>query len=297
MTHSSIDVRTRLHDFAQTFDPRFEELLQNAADVPDRLAQAVRYSALGSGKRLRPYLVVRCCALVGGDTETAMPIAAAIECLHAFSLIHDDLPAMDDDDLRRGRPSCHKQFDEATAVLAGDALVLLAFELVARHAPDPTSVGRLVLELAEGVGWRGMIGGQMADIVGQTQSPDLAITDYIQVRKTARLFAASCRIGAIVGGGDDDAIDRVGAFGQTVGMAFQIADDLLDLTASSQQIGKRTGKDVDANKQTVPRCVGVDEGRKRATAAARVAVEQLEPFGDRAADLRDLALFMIGRDY
>ena len=297
MTNASIEVRARLHDFAQTFDQRFEELLRTDADVPDRLAEAVRYASLGSGKRLRPYLVVRCCELVGGDPDAALPVAAAIECVHAFSLVHDDLPAMDDDDLRRGRPSCHKQFDEATAILAGDALVVLAFELVARHAPDPASVGRLVLELAEGVGWRGMIGGQMADIVGQTQAPDLAIADYIQMRKTARLFAASCRIGAIVGGGDDREIERVGAFGQTVGVAFQIADDLLDLTASAQRIGKRTGKDVDANKQTVPRCVGIEAGRERATTTARAAVEHLASFGERAADLCELASFMIVRDY
>ena len=169
----------RLKEFARQFDQRFERFLQPDDEVPSELVEAICYSALGPGKRIRPYLVIRCCELAIGRSEDAWPAAAAVECVHAFSLIHDDLPAMDDDDVRRGRPTCHKKFGEATAILAGDALVVLSFELLARHVEDPALSIRLVQELARGTGWVGMIGGQTADLHGQSRPPTFELAQYI----------------------------------------------------------------------------------------------------------------------
>lgn len=294
---TAMDISERLARFAVTFDERFAALLTPADPVPDTLGEAVRYAALGPGKRVRPYLVIRACELVGGEVSAAWPVAAAVECIHAFSLVHDDLPAMDDDDLRRGRPACHKQFDEATAILAGDALVMLAFELAVRPAGRSRNAGRLVTELAKGAGWSGMIGGQVADIQGQSKPPSLALVKSIHERKTARLFETACRLGAITGGGDDDAVDAVGDYGRLLGCAFQIADDLLDLTASEDKLGKRVGKDAKATKQTYPQCVGYNESRVAAQGAIEGAVLQLERFRDAAEDLRELAAFVVHRDF
>lgn len=294
---AAMDITEHLARFAVTFDERFAELLTPADDVPDALVEAVRYAALGPGKRVRPYLVIRACELVGGEVSAAWPGAAAIECVHAFSLVHDDLPAMDDDDIRRGRPTCHKQFDEATAILAGDALVMLGFELLARWAGTPRDTGRLVTELAKGAGWLGMIGGQVDDIQGQLKPASLALVKSIHERKTARLFETACRLGAIAGGGGDDAIDALGGYGRQLGCAFQIADDLLDLTASEDKLGKRVGKDDKATKQTYPRCAGYDESRVAAQEAVDGAVLHLEGFRDAAQDLRELAAFVVHRDF
>ena len=292
----------RLRAFAARFDTHFERLLTPAQPAPQRIRDAVRYAALAPGKRLRPYLVVRCCELVGGREDDAWPVASAIECVHAFSLVHDDLPAMDDDDLRRGKPTCHIQFDEATAILAGDALVTLAFELLTRTnepavaARPVIPVCRLVRELAEGTGWAGMIGGQMDDISGQSQPPDLDRTISIHRRKTARLFETACRLGALVGGGDDARVDALGSYGQSLGRAFQIADDLLDVTANAEALGKTTGKDALACKQTFPRIVGIEGSRTAARELVDAAVAAVSGFGPEADDLRTLARWAIDRN-
>ncbi|MGB2987044.1 MAG: polyprenyl synthetase family protein [Phycisphaerae bacterium] len=285
-----------LGTFAAEFDRRFEEYLVPDGDAPAELVEAIRYSALAPGKRIRPYLVTRSCELVGGSRNDVWPVAAAVECVHAFSLIHDDLPAMDDDDLRRGRPTCHKQFGEATAILAGDALVVLAFELLARHVADEPPAGRMVLELATGVGWVGMIGGQTADIHGEGKPPVLQLVHYIHERKTARLFEISCRLGAMAGGGNPDAVTSLGHFGQLLGRAFQIADDLLDVTSTAEALGKEVGKDAKAGKQTFPRCVGSRESRAAAQDAIKAAIAALERFGPAADDLRTLAEYVIDRN-
>jgi geranylgeranyl diphosphate synthase type II len=285
-----------LRTFAAEFDGRFDAYLK-VADVPAQLREAVRYSALAPGKRIRPYLVVRCCELVGGRRDDAWPAAAAIECVHAFSLVHDDLPAMDDDDLRRGRPTTHKQFNEALAILAGDALLALAFELLVRHTPDRTRVGEMVLELARRTGWTGMIGGQAADVLGQGTPPSEDLVKYIHGRKTASLFEAACRLGAMAGEGRADAVAALGRFGRHLGQAFQIADDLLDVTATSAELGKRAGKDVSAGKQTYPRCVGVEASRAMAAEEVQAAVAELSPFGPSANDLRALAEYAVSRNY
>ena len=287
----------RLKTFAAEFDQWFKEYLTPRGDVPPELLEAVHYSALAPGKRIRPYLVGRCCELAGGRTSDAFPAAAAIECVHAFSLIHDDLPAMDDDDLRRGRPTSHKRFGEAIAILAGDALVVLAFELLARHIPDKRLAAEMVLALADGAGWSGMIGGQTADVAGQSRPPALELTTYIHERKTARLFETACRLGATMGHAGPDMVEALGGFGRMLGRAFQIADDLLDVTSSTEAIDKGVGKHAEAGKQTFPRCIGIEESRRAANDAATAAIAHLEAFGPAADDLRTLARYVVDRDY
>jgi len=289
-------IQNTLRAFAAEFDGRLDALLACGGPRPADLAEAVRYSVLASGKRVRPYLLVRCCELVGGTRERAWPAAAAIECVHAFSLVHDDLPAMDDDDLRRGRATTHKKFGEALAILAGDALLALSFELVARMA-DARVVQALVSELAGATGWSGMIGGQAQDLAGENQPPSLERTRAIHRLKTGRLFAAACRMGAICGGGTVDQLEGFLRFGGRLGEAFQIADDLLDLTAGAERLGKTAGKDAAARKQTYPACVGAAASRAAADAAVTSAVAELAPFGPAADDLRELAAYVVVRDY
>ena len=286
-----------LRRFAPAFDARFDKMLSTSDGVPAELLAAVRYSALAPGKRLRPYLVVRSCELVGGKSDQVWPVAAAVECVHAFSLIHDDLPAMDDDDLRRGQPTCHKKFGEATAILAGDALILLAFELLTDYTGDAITVADLVRELAQGAGWSGMIGGQMSDLLGQSQPPDRAVVERIHAMKTARLFESACRLGAIVGNASEEQLAALGRFGQMMGLAFQVADDLLDVTSSEAALGKGVRKDADLGKQSYPRCVGLEESTTISQQNVALAVEALAGFGRDADDLRGLAAYTIDRKY
>lgn len=286
-----------LRPFATVFDEHLAAYLTPRGDVPPELLEAIRYSALAPGKRLRPYLVTRCCELVGGAVADVWPVAAAVECIHAFSLIHDDLPAMDDDDLRRGQPACHKKFGEAVAILAGDALVVLAFEILAQEVEDQALAGQLVLELATATGWSGMIGGQTADVLGQSKAPSVELAGYIHQRKTARLFETACRLGAIAGHAPTDTVAALGRFGQMMGRAFQIADDLLDVTATGETLGKRSGKDAKAGKQTFPRCVGTKQSRAAAHDAVEAAVAALRAFGPEADDLRALARYVVDRHY
>ena len=255
----------------------------------------MRYSALAPGKRLRPYLVLASNRLIGAGEQEAWVAAAAVECVHAFSLIHDDLPAMDDDDLRRGRPACHKRFDEATAILAGDALLALAFELLAREIRDPSLAARMSLALARATGSCGMIGGQMSDLEGERQPPSFDLTRAIHERKTVALFRAACELGGLAGRASDPDLATLCRFGQMVGRAFQIADDLLDVSPAATEVGKRTGKDAAAGKQTYPQCVGQEQARASADAAVEEAVAALEGFGPHADDLRALARFIVAR--
>ena len=294
---SQMDILDRLNSFAADFDRHMDRYLSVQSDIPAELSGAIRYAALAPGKRIRPFLVGNCCILVGGSRDAAWPVAAAVECIHAFSLVHDDLPAMDNDDLRRGQPTCHKQFGEAMAILAGDALVVLAFELLARHVGKKALIGPLVVELSRGTGMAGMIGGQMADILGESQKPSLERTACIHDRKTGSLIAAACRMGALTGGASQNDVDRLGAYGLALGKAFQIADDLLDLSATADVMGKETGKDAGAKKQTYPACVGTERSLAAAGAAAKQAITALDTFDENAADLRSLAEFVVSRSY
>lgn len=289
------DIENTLKSFAAEFDAQFARLLVPRGPVPPSLWEAVRYAALAPGKRVRPFLVVRCCELAGGSRGDAWVAAAALECMHAFSLIHDDLPALDDDDLRRGQPTCHRQFGEAMAILAGDALAVLPFELIARHVTDATVAAALVRELAMGAGWEGMIGGQSADVLEEGKAPSLETVRFIHERKTAALFAAACRMGAWCGGASPAALESIGSFGHRLGLAFQIVDDLLDVSSSTATLGKKTGKDAASGKQTYPRCVGLKESRAAASAAQQSAMGELEAFGPAADDLRALADYVVRR--
>ncbi len=277
-------------------EPDDEAIERSADDRADRcpsnrLLEAMRYSLLAPGQRLRPYLVCRCCALAGGSAEAAIGVAAAVECVHAFSLIHDDLPAMDDDRLRRGQPTAHIRFDEATAILAGDALLARAFELLADRVPDGRLAARMTGELARAVGAAGMIGGQAADIEGEGRPPDRALTAVIHRYKTARLFESACRLGALLADTDPGLVETLAAFGRHLGCAFQIADDLLDVSADAGTLGKNVGQDAVAGKQTFLRCVGTTESRRLASAAVEQALAMLDDFGPEADDLRDLARY------
>lgn len=271
-------------------DAALENYLRPASDVPERLREAILYSIRAGGKRLRPALVVMVCQACGGTTEQALPAASAVEMIHTFSLIHDDLPAMDDDDLRRGRPTNHKIFGEGMAVLAGDALVTYAFETIARQVEDAKKVRRLVVELAGGAGATGMIGGQVVDILHENRSGDLETVKYIHTHKTARLFATACRMGAISANAGDDLVEAVGTFGLKLGQAFQIVDDLLDVLSSPQTLGKNTQKDRHAGKLTYPALIGTDASQQQASELmdqARTALQPLGSAGDALLQLTD----------
>jgi len=286
-----------LEAWAEQFRAAAESLLASADGVPAPLAESVRYTMLAPCKRIRPYLVVRCCQLCGGAEADAMPAALAVECVHTSSLIHDDLPAMDDDDLRRGQPSNHKVFGEAIAILAGDALLTMAFEVLATRIADPAVATAATAVLARAIGWQGMMGGQAADLLGESQPPDRKLVETIHHRKTAALFEASARLGAITARAGEDLQDALGAFGRWFGLTFQIADDLLDVTGTTERTGKGVGKDVQAGKQTYPRIVGIASSRRAGERAVQAALEQLERFGPEADDLRGLARFVLERTY
>jgi geranylgeranyl diphosphate synthase type II len=281
------------------------------AACPAQLAMAMRYSVLGGGKRLRPVMCLMAAEACGGDPDTALPAACALEMVHTYSLIHDDLPAMDDDDLRRGRSSCHRKFDEATAILAGDGLLTLAFEVLAREL-EPAAALRCVAILAEAAGPYGMVAGQMADLQAegrtapQTSGPHgratfettatLAALEAIHRRKTGALLRAPLRMGAVIAGAAEHCVEALDRYGKAVGLAFQIVDDLLDVQGDASKMGKRVGKDSEQGKWTFPRFLGVDGSRRRARQLAEDAVAELEPFGPRGAYLRDLALALLERD-
>ena len=285
-----------LKTWAQTFESTLAAMLKADHDVPDVLAEAMRYSVQSGGKRVRAYLVTRMCELCGGTADRAAPAAVAIECVHAFSLVHDDLPAMDNDDFRRGRPTCHKAFGEAMAILAGDGLLALAFEILTMRIADPKVAAEAVTELARGAGWAGMIGGQVLDIEGENQPAEIDVVKKIHRLKTARLFESAARLGAIVAQADEGHKAAAATFGGELGRAFQIADDLLDVCGDAQQLGKAVAKDAGAGKQTYPTAIGIEAARKAANEAVHRAVAALSGFGPGADDLRDLARFVVERD-
>lgn len=281
----------------QDFDAELAAYLQSLPCVDEahsRLMEAVTYSLTQGGKRLRPILVSEACQACGGATVASRQAALAVECIHTFSLIHDDLPAMDDDDLRRGKPTNHKVFGEAMAILAGDWLVAHAFELLADPALSAEIVPRLVRAL--GCGSRAMVAGQAADIAGESQETNADLVEHIHLHKTASLIEACCRLGAASAGASAADEDRLGQFGRHLGLAFQIVDDILDCTASTEQLGKRAGKDAAVNKQTYPAAYGLEASRRRADDEITKALNALEPFGERARNLRGLAHFVIARD-
>lgn len=229
-----------------------------------RLHDAMRYAVFAGGKRLRPAIARAACRAVGGTDEQVLPVACALEMLHTYSLIHDDLPAIDDDDLRRGKPTCHRKFDEATAILAGDALQTHAFLILAEKTPRREAVPTLVLDLARAAGTDGMVGGEIADIEAEGQTPDLAVVESIHARKTGALLRASAVMGGGAGGGSAAQLRALSAYGQALGVAFQIVDDILDETETAEVLGKSPGKDRKDRKMTYPAAAGIEASRHRA---------------------------------
>jgi len=260
------------------------------------LKEALRYTLGTPGKRLRSVLVLWCCELASGQINRNAEIAAAaIEMVHTYSLVHDDLPAMDDDDLRRGVPTCHKAFDEATAILTGDALLTLAFEILAKEIDEPTIAVKLIGQLAQDAGPGGMIGGQMADLRAENGQRNKELLEYIHTNKTAKMFRCATVMGAICGGAPKQQIDQLSEYGLKIGLGFQIADDILDVSASSEQLGKTAGKDAKAAKCTYPAVVGIEKARELEKKLADEAVAILRPLGKKAYTLRQLAMALLER--
>ncbi|MEN0040762.1 MAG: polyprenyl synthetase family protein [Pseudomonadota bacterium] len=264
---------------------------------PERLVAAMRHGVLNGGKRVRPFLVVEAARLFSVSLKDVLPTACALECLHSFSLVHDDLPAMDDDDLRRGQPTVHKAFDEATAILAGDALSTLAFDILASRSSDDAAVRcELTTMLARASGWGGMIGGQVLDIEAEEASPSDADIRKLQAMKTGALICFACEAGAVLGKADDTARASLKSYGETVGLAFQLADDILDVTADTATLGKTAGKDIDADKGTLVALHGVDAVRAMLREAVAQAHEALSGLGPEADSLRAMATFIAERE-
>jgi farnesyl diphosphate synthase len=287
----------RLAAAGEAVEKRLAELLANGRPEAGRLGEAMRYGALGGGKRFRPFLVMETAALFGVPHGASVHAAAAVECIHCYSLIHDDLPAMDDDDLRRGRPTVHKAFDEATAILAGDGLLTLAFEILAMpgtHA-DPAVRAELVLGLARASGWEGMAGGQQLDLEAEAVQQDTAGVERIQALKTGALIRFAAEAGAILAQAGERERRAVITYADRLGLAFQVSDDLLDVAGDAATVGKATGKDAAAGKATFVSLLGIDAARDKLVRLEAEAIAALEPFGERAAALQDAARFMSRR--
>jgi farnesyl diphosphate synthase len=292
------DFEERLAAVATTVGDFLDEILtsnQLVAGTPQRLLGAMRHGVLNGGKRLRPFLVVETAKLFSGDAKAALQVGAAIECVHSYSLVHDDLPAMDDDDLRRGKPTVHKAYDEATAILAGDALLTLSFGLVANLEALPAPArAQLVTLLAKRAGAPGMVGGQMLDILAGDGRSEIEIT-RMQAMKTGALISCSCEAGVIVAGASDEERMRLRRYGDLVGLAFQLADDLLDEYGDATVVGKATGKDKAKGKQTLGRIYGRRVLEDRLDSLVAEAEELMQPFGEKAEPLLEAARFVAWR--
>ncbi|GMI76702.1 geranyl(geranyl)diphosphate synthase 11, geranylgeranyl pyrophosphate synthase 1 [Hibiscus trionum] len=291
----------RFEEYMAVKAEKVNKLLDEAIPLchPLKVNEAMRYSVLVGGKRVRPILCIASCELVGGDESLAMPVACAVEMIHTASLIHDDLPCMDNDDLRRGKPTNHKVFGEGIAVLAGDALLSLAFEHIASNTRNvsPDRVVRVFSELSSAIGSKGLVAGQIMDLESEGKEVSLEELEYIHVHKTAKLLEACVVCGAIMGGGNDTDIERVRKYARCIGLLFQVVDDILDVTKSSAQLGKTAGKDLVSDKVTYPKLMGIAEAKKFANDLMAQSVEELACFdAARAAPLCHLAYYIANRE-
>ena len=289
---------SELARIAQEIDSRFDALLAPPDDSRRRLYEAMRHAAIGGGKRLRPLLVSAAARLFAVDPECALRVGLAVEAIHVYSLVHDDLPAMDDDDMRRGRPTVHKAFDEAIAILAGDAFQALAFELLAapETSSDPFVRAELVTALATAAGPAGMVGGQAMDMAAAAVMHDLGTVGRLQQLKTGALIGFSIEAGAILGRNPPEGRTRLRAFAHDLGLAFQIADDLLDAQGDPTTMGKAAGKDAAAGKATFVSLLGIDRARAQAQSLSQQAIDHLGNFGREADLLREIAVYAVDRD-
>jgi farnesyl diphosphate synthase len=293
----SVDFALKLEACRQAVDAALAGLLASRsaeAAQSNRLADAMQHATLGGGKRFRPFLVIETAALFGVPQAKALAAAAAVECVHCYSLAHDDLPAMDDDDMRRGRPTVHKAFDEATAILAGDALLTLAFEILGRPETDPEPAVRseLVLGLARAAGWQGMVGGQMLDLLAEHTPTDLPGVIRIEALKTGALIEFSVVAGAILGRGGAAERHALARYARALGLAFQIADDLLDAEGDAAEVGKATAKDAASGKATFVSLLGIEASRAKLKELEAEAIDALDIWDDRADVLREAARFV-----
>lgn len=285
------NLQNYLKTLTETVHTALDALLPPANERPIKLHEAMRYSVFAGGKRLRPALCIAACEACGGTVEQALPAACALELLHTYTLIHDDLPAMDNDTLRRGRPTCHIQFDEATAILAGDALLTFAFEVLATQRQG----GALALELARATGSRGVIGGQMEDMDAEGKTPDPALVEYIHRNKTAALIRAACVMGGLCAGANAQTLEKLTQYGENAGLAFQLADDLLDESATVEELGKDIGSDKAKGKMTWPAVYGVKKTVADAKQLEEKAVASLQGLKD-STRLEQLVAFIIHRN-
>lgn len=301
-----LDLATELAEVRTRIDTELGAILDaHRAEVPARLLDAMRYALLGSGKRLRPALVLwgaEACGLL--DSKTALPGAAAVEMIHSYSLIHDDLPAMDNDDLRRGQPTTHRKFDEATAILAGDGLLTLAFGVLARRCESPQLAAASCAELATAAGIAGMVGGQADDLAAEGRFADNTVgpptfetISSIHDRKTGAMIRVSLRLGGLAAGANTKQLAALDEYGAAVGLAFQIADDLLDVEGTENETGKRVGKDVGLGKMTYPALFGVETSRQMAAQLIERAIAAIQPFGTAAGKLEALARYVLERKH
>jgi farnesyl diphosphate synthase len=294
----SLLLRTAMEQTAADIDRQFDLLLAVPNDPRRRLYEAMRHAAIGGGKRLRPLLVIASCGLFNVDAQAALRVATAIECIHVYSLIHDDLPCMDDDDMRRGKPTVHKAYDEATAVLAGDSLHALAFDLLADEAThsDPFVRSELILELARASGPAGMAGGQMMDLAAEGQTLDLQTVTRLQQLKTGALIGFCLEAGAIMGRLPPEGRATLRGYARDVGLAFQIADDILDVEGDEALAGKALHKDAAAGKATFLSLLGLDRAKMQAQALVDQAIAHLSNYGAEADLLRAIARYTVERD-
>jgi geranylgeranyl diphosphate synthase, type II len=291
---------TTLDDYAKKYSPPIEAALDAYSDLgegcPANLREAMRYSLLSPGKRLRPMLTLLAAEACSGSIEAALPAACAVEMVHSYSLIHDDLPAMDNDDLRRGRPTCHKAFGEATAILAGDALLTLAFETLSKHVQPPALAAACCAVLATAAGGCNLVGGQADDMAGPHSTGNVSLLESIDRRKTGALIRASIQLGGMTADASEQQLSMLDQYGRCVGLAFQIIDDLLDVKCSQDLMGKRVDKDAQQGKLTFPGLLGIDQSARYAGELIGDARQALEPLGPRAGGLDALAQYVLNRN-
>jgi geranylgeranyl diphosphate synthase type II len=296
-----MDLKSYLKERQQRVDAALDRYLPAEDTLPQQLHKAIRYSVFAGGKRIRPILMIAACEAVGGDIEKVIPAACAMEMIHTYSLIHDDLPAMDDDDFRRGRPTCHKVFGDAIAILAGDALQTEAFLLLSNMAAgqgEAAEIGRQVIHtIARCAGSMGMVGGQVVDMESEGRDIDLPTLEYIHTRKTGALILASVQAGALLGGSDQEAFETLSRYAEAAGLAFQVADDILDIVGDQALLGKDVGSDVARGKATYPALLGLEQARQRARELRDLALAALSGFGEQADPLREIARYIVDRSF
>jgi len=293
-----MDLKDYLSDRVEEVDAALDAFLPRKRQAPAKIHEAMRYSVFAGGKRLRPILCLAAAEACGGDPEAAMPAACAVEVMHTYSLVHDDLPCMDDDDLRRGRPTCHKVYGEGMAVLTGDALLTEAFLMLSEMAPTkryPTAA--FVAELALTGGSTRLIGGQVMDLDGEGRKLTKAQLVKIHEAKTAALLTSSIRLGAMSANATDARLEALTVFGHSLGLAFQVIDDILDVTQTTEKLGKTAGKDEAVDKATYPSILGLEKSRREAAKLTKRAMDSLAPFGRRALRLHQIADYLLDRDY